>query len=400
MARAFVVNTNHPIKMTTLEERVENYARSEGSKAKTIKRQLRAFMACPKHVVRKRIRDQFKPKTWNKWCGPGERWHKRHERKQDPELYRALADSAFRKRLVRRLQSEAKRLTKMPKDLDQLGGKVGASYFLAETRLRQIGQRIELMGSKAKSAKLPTPEELEAAGFHLIAIHSNKEAKRIFSECCFAGKDAMLIVTHRPSYHLHIPGETEWNRRGKPIGYTRATNDNHVRAVAQITSPKRLEYLLHEKRGSVVLPDGYEWRHDANGLHVFERATGADYHISASDLLSRAKEKFPEILAKLTDRREHRLKVKARRAAERAEMKGVWVSVRDSLNGGNCKTGTLAFAKRHGLSLTRHYEARQLFAIANGDVGRVRLAITAALIRHERDMERGYSTLEDLTLTN
>ena len=64
-------------------------------------------------------------------------------------------------------------------------------------------------------------------------------------------------------------------------------------------------------------------------------------------------------------------------------------SLADSLAAGNCQAGSEQFARRHGLNPTRWYKPNELLAVANGDAQRVRLAVLAAVRRHDRLAEAG-----------
>jgi hypothetical protein len=126
---------------------------------------------------------------------------------------------------------------------------------------------------------------------------------------------------------------------------------------------------------------------------VVENSRQDDYHPSASDLIKEnAGDKIAE---KVWQNHKVRLETKAREAAALAGMEGVVVCVADSRRAGNCEAGTFSFATRHNLDPRQHYPAAELVQIANGDSSRVRLAITAAVLRHKREMERGYSELAE-----
>ena len=93
--------------------------------------------------------------------------------------------------------------------------------------------------------------------------------------------------------------------------------------------------------------------------------------------------------------RETRQRMAAERAVEAAAVAGVYVCLADSIRAGNCRQGTLNFGQRHGLDPARHYSAPDLLAMANGDASRVRVAVTAARLRHEREMTAGVCELAD-----
>ena len=107
------------------------------------------------------------------------------------------------------------------------------------------------------------------------------------------------------------------------------------------------------------------------------------------------KDAVAHITSQLQANAERRNLMKAQMAAEKAQMEGVWVCLADALRAGNCKAGCLAFAERHQISASKHYPAPALLDMANGEAGRVRLAITAASIRHRKEMEQGFALLEE-----
>jgi len=150
------------------------------------------------------------------------------------------------------------------------------------------------------------------------------------------------------------------------------------------------EYALHTRRNTITLPDGYRWGEDSHGLRAYVIASPADdYHPDAKNLISMTSSK---IVAVIQQNRQRRLNTEAQQRAEEADMQGVWVGLSDSIRAGNCQAGSIRWATDHGLDPKRHYPALEICRIGAGDgsAGRVRVAISAAIIRHKRDMERGY----------
>jgi hypothetical protein len=189
----------------------------------------------------------------------------------------------------------------------------------------------------------------------------------------------------------HTPGQTTW-RNGRAVSYSRAENVTYVRAVGLILSPSLLVISLHgQKDAKHTAPEGCTWKIDNNGIALVRGRD--DYHLETSDFL--AQNPIAQILVKLETNAEKRREMECRDAAEKASAEGVFVCLADSIRAGNCRAGSLSFAQRHNLSIVKHYPALELLAQANGDSGRVKLAITAAKIRHRKEIERGYAVLAE-----
>jgi hypothetical protein len=148
-------------------------------------------------------------------------------------------------------------------------------------------------------------------------------------------------------------------------------------------------------------PRGYHWDVDNNGLRlVANRNNDIDYHVNSDDLnnydghdLARKARENHKI------RVEERKKARAdKKAILTAEKEGCMVCAKDSIKAGNCKYGTISFAKRHHLDPAKHYKPSDLLDIMNGDAPRVRLAVAVALRRHKQEVARGYALLEDHTI--
>lgn len=149
---------------------------------------------------------------------------------------------------------------------------------------------------------------------------------------------------------------------------------------------------LGSKRHEIKAPRGYRWDVDENGLYLRGRA--GDYHPTASELLAGGKEIARKLRKNAAIRKAERKKAKQQKAAiQKAEKEGATVCLRDSLNAGNCRPGSVNWAKRHGIDPQKHYTPSRLLSLANGDASRVALVVSVALRRHRQEMDRGFSEL-------
>lgn len=330
-----------------------------------------------------------------RWLCPAtyvDKWQWRHTvavRQADPDAKRARNDAAFRRRylaqLIRREQRAlACNLATLAGVLDMIDTTTARKQELAEAaRLREI-----VCGKPALKSLPPLPLSVRE-----ISI-SERAARQVKAPIIMRGKDARVMATLSRSYGHHQDAYTDWSRgANKPRG-VRAVHDNNVRSVGMIVSPQQLDCVFHERSATIMLPDDYCWGVDDHGIKALRGDSHRDdYHPSADDLLRADAAAF--VVAALERNRQRRLELAAAEAAEAAQLAGVWVCVADSIRAGNCRVGTLNFATRHGLDPTRHYEAMELLHIANGDAGRVRLVITAARLRHERELQQGFADLAD-----
>lgn len=152
----------------------------------------------------------------------------------------------------------------------------------------------------------------------------------------------------------------------------------------------------------IKAPHGYRWDKDRNGFRlVANRNNDADYHPTASDLLSMTPRQIAAELRENYTRREAQRKLareeqrRAKNAVKRAEKEGCRVCLTDSLRAGNCEAGTRYWASRHGLNAANHYRPSEVLDLANGDVRRVALVVDVALRRHRQEMARGHALLAD-----
>ena len=91
--------------------------------------------------------------------------------------------------------------------------------------------------------------------------------------------------------------------------------------------------------------------------------------------------------------------IEAKEQAEKADLEGVHVCLKDSLRAGNCQAGTLAFVGRLGLDEKKHYRALEIFEMAKqkspNDIRLVKLALTAAALRTKKEEEQGYAVISE-----
>lgn len=94
------------------------------------------------------------------------------------------------------------------------------------------------------------------------------------------------------------------------------------------------------------------------------------------------------MIDRVNQSRNVRLQAEAQKAVEMAEIAGVKVRFQDSLDAGNCNAGTMAWAGRHNIDISREYDATDLLKIAgNDDLGRVRLVIRQAIMRAKKEAD-------------
>lgn len=371
------MSTQHPTFLRCLA-----VARSAGSTAKTVRGVLRFFRDNPQM----RLRRKLYPDPAHR---PNPAAYKAAElaRKSDPEAKRAKHDRDFRRRYLAGLNRREHKAIKCDgKSIQDV-----ARYYSEVSDRRKTLEEIARLRSIVTGKQC---EPLKAPEFgHRIPV-SDLQASSHGVKIVRRGKDSDVYSTKQPSHFVHRDGETEW-KGGKAVGYTRAVNDNFVRSLAVIRDPQTLDYLIHETTYTITLPDGYAWDSDQNGLKAIRvDSPKDDFHPTAGDFIHETC-LTGHIVRQIDVLRAARLRWAAENATEIAQNEGVFVCLADSLRAGNCLAGTLAFASRHHLDTTRHYSAAELLQQANGDAGRVRLAITAARFRHNQELERGYCELSD-----
>lgn len=320
------------------------------------------------------------PIQW-RWL-KGSAWEAQvRERKSDPDFKRALKDRVFGISFAGKLRRNLK------KEYDAiLGGDPSDADVFLETLEKKL-ERINRIRLAHKLRPVRFTHQLRTVGL------TDDTAEEAGVKLVKRGKDWTIEASYGRNRFHHEDGETEW-KNGVPKHYTRAVNENHVRSFAGIRSAQEIVYFLSNKVYRVTLPAGYFWNIDQNGLRAVKAdSIKDDYHPTADNLIH--ENAAERIVAELEANRQRRLEEAAREAAALAEMEGVYVCLADSRRAGNCDAGSLSFARRHGLDATRHYPAPELCGIANGDAGRVRLAISSAVRRHRKELAQGFSILAE-----
>lgn len=336
-----------------------------------------------------RCRSRSSPRQTRTFLRP-EAWRRQEaERTSYPEAKRARDNpgSTYRRAFVRRLTKDARRLSRPPiATLEQVITK-WENISAVNACLSEIQNQLKIAGSRMI---VPTVHKDRSV---LIQV-SPTTAKKHGAPIIMRGDLAEISPCREPSHGTHMSCRTDWI--GNKPRHVRAIHRNCVRSFALIDDQDRrtAHYVLHNTRRTITLPDGYHWAVDLIGLKACrDDSLDADFHPEALHLMDVNASTY--IAYQLELNREVRLRTKAENAALAAQQEGVFVCLADSLKAGNCRAGSLEFARRHQLDPRRHYTAPELLAQANGDSGRVRLAVTAASLRHRREMERGYAVLED-----
>lgn len=151
--------------------------------------------------------------------------------------------------------------------------------------------------------------------------------------------------------------------------------------------------VINTGRYTLPAPRGYRWGTDANGIRLYRTTKqGDDFHPTSDDIRAGIRHIVRQLRKNAETRLQARREKQQQDAAEKmACAHGIWVSVDDSRDAGNCAAGTIAYCERHGLDRARHYRAEVLLRAE--DSSRVRSAIAAAKKRQLADWKRGYSNL-------
>lgn len=304
---------------------------------------------------------------------------------EERAVRRAIHDKTFRTGWLRENAAEQKKLLRVGPTLADITHAIDLQVATAKRLKELVAFRTRVTGKTCPLPKLAFPG-------HTVPI-AMPTARKFGYHGSMVGKDWAIYPTRGSSHLVMEEGHTDW-QNGKPKDYTRATRDNFVRSFAVIRDPRTIDFAIHLTELRLVLPDGLQWGVDGNGLHAID-AQGDDYHPSAGELA--LIHKNPDyLLQKIATNRDARRRAKAEAAASRAELEGVQVCMADSLRGGNCRSGTEAWAQRHQISPDQHIPALKLLDLAGHDSpDRVRLAIAAATRRHRQEVARGFAVLSE-----
>jgi len=205
----------------------------------------------------------------------------------------------------------------------------------------------------------------------LYPRRKNFEApESVSSRCAF-------VVVRKDSYSTYI-GNCRYQRHSYPI----LVSSNFAHTKTQCF------WFCGESSGKIKAPRGYEWSHDNLGLKLIAKSDGVDYHPNSDDLASGAR----HIARLIRDKRET-IKIENRKIKAKAKYeKGAYLCMQDSLNVGNCRVGTVGFAKQNKLSIKKHYPVklmRKLLEKLSSTEERCALerAINYATSRHKYEVE-------------
>jgi hypothetical protein len=364
------------------QTRISTIATRIGSKAKTQKGIVSALKEYKKRNPRRMILTE-QPVRMSKYRYTEEQ----KSRKADPEA-KAAREGHNRKQYLASLTRRENALLKIIPGLDGMITAIAQRYDRNHELMKISRLRAIVTGKKHPAKMVDT-----ARAIKIMSFNSTLAEKHGF-KCRKTGKDWSVIASLEPSEIRHIDGETEW-KNGKPKSYTRATNDNYIRSFAVIIDPQKVEGIFHETRYNLNLPAGYAWDKDQDALKaVSVTAPENDYHPNVDDIFKGS----DYIVNQLRENQAKRERQAAIAAAEKAELEGIYICIKDSLRAGNCFAGSTGFAARHGLSVARHYSAFEILKIAESNrdnLSRAKLAISAAIEQHQKEMERGYTLIED-----
>jgi len=379
-----------------IEEKAITVAQSLGSSARTPRGAIRYLAGCQRGDIARAVRPRITRMSRAQYK------HDHASRKSDPEAKRAIKDKVFRKKYLARLLRAERRILRCDSGLDAamlFADEYGAKHK-AWRELQKLRATVTGVWDQTKNgAAYPMGFPRNRNGIMVPLADGNRAcaatARRAGVKVVMRGRDWSVAPCREASHHEHFEGETEWSG-GRPSNYTRAVNNTWVRSIAVIVSPTVVDYMLHETRHTVTLPHGLHWEraHESRLgrlVAVADECTLDDFHPSADDLVSGG----AHVAQKLAENREARHRLSAEVAAEAADSAGIYVCAADSTRAGNCPQGTSDFAARHDLDSAKHYTASDLLAIANGEAGRVRLAIKSATLRHHRESEKGFCVMAD-----
>ena len=144
----------------------------------------------------------------------------------------------------------------------------------------------------------------------------------------------------------------------------------------------------------------HQWQWDSLGLTLVRLSDQEDYHPCAEMLLSPnfGGQYNGTATVDLIKRNIERVAIRRAEVLEGArslvaeDVDGVWVSLRDSLEAGNCLEGSRQWAVKRRINIHHHYPAEKLMEFA-GSEPRLIAAIKVAIKRNKMEMESGMCEL-------
>jgi len=366
--------------MKTTQKRIDNVilqAKGLGSSSITLKGAIRYIKA-----HRKPLKSFWDHSNYD----AHRQWDNSFSRKSHPEAKRARDNNGdnYRKNYLRSLRQFERVLLNPPQNnLNQITI-AWDNKEQSQIKLSEIAAERSIIFGKSVVEK-----NISLRYVHLINIKPDFARKIGCQEICMRGKDAKIISTAASSHTISTSPITEWDH-GRPVSYTRATNDNYVRCFAIISDDKKTLYVaIHDKNYTLSASNKYLWGSDKNGIKLYRvDRLDDDYHPQAVDYVRG----IDGIIEELEKNRSRRQKIEMEYREEMKLTDDVFVSLNDSIAAGNCLSGTESWANRHNLDISRHYPVAIIFRMGskNGDFRRVRLSITAAINRHRIEVEQGF----------
>ena len=395
-------------------ERARRYATAFGSRAATLRGRVGVARRFLGGAGKRWAQRETRVPSWE-WLA-GERI-----RKSFAEAKRAAVDRTYRKRVQGRLRRALApwfvcSLTAVTEGLARRRKRAGdAARTRRQAELWASGERcsfaLEVQGEFAANRakdRVPLPRgcaELPVQGRLTKLPGHTQQERRELSPRSGVSWEVVATVAARPHVEEDQDHEVLFKSSGHvcrcPHLFRRSDLDvrhaSHVLAlpsyVLAVGNGQRLLWRFGLREGSVDAPIGWSWKVDDEGMAlVSESDQDADCHISAEYLVGPyTVDEMAEHALLQADRRRA---ARALREAEMEELRGVAVCWKDARRLGHCAEGVRSWARRHGIDTRRHFPA-DLLVRKHGDDSRVRTIATAALARHRREIERGYSYLED-----
>lgn len=235
------------------------------------------------------------------------------QRTKFPNGKRCLSNKRFKSNYLRKINRKIKKIMKPIEEKNLV------AYSRHEENINGVKTNLERL-LEEKSFILGKKIEMNTSNFVKINLSENLGKKQF--KCCTRGKDWAILPTFKKSYFRHFEGETKW-RGGRIVGYTRAVNDNFVRSFGVLINEKRINYIIHESEYSLQIKnEDFIFDRDEYGLKIcFENSRQDDFHFDADDLLDGEE----HLISICTENREDRLRLKAMKMAEMAELEGIKV---------------------------------------------------------------------------
>jgi len=102
-----------------------------------------------------------------------------------------------------------------------------------------------------------------------------------------------------------------------------------------------------------------------------------------------------EVRRAFEQRQTNRYEAELESLIQKGNADGVYVCAADSYRAGNCRPGTESFASSHNLDVRKHYTAKELLALANGNFRFVKAAVIAAIRRERKEATFGYCSISE-----